>query len=56
MKLSFIVKIDYKIIVFLFYSYFISIFILLIPKKATETLIHKVSNYQDLLPDFAVRL
>ena len=30
--------------------YFISIFILLTRRKATEALIHMVSNYPDLLP------
>ena len=31
--------------------YFISIFILLTCRKATEALIHRVGNYPDLLPE-----
>ena len=34
-----------------FYYFFISIFILLTRRKATEALIHRVSNYPDLLPE-----
>ena len=33
------------------YFYFISIFILLTRRKATEALIHRVGNYPDLLPE-----
>ena len=33
--------------------YFISVFILLIRRKATEALIHRVGNYPDLLPEMA---
>ena len=38
--------------IYLFYFiYFISIFILLTRRKATEALIHSVGNYLDLLPE-----
>ena len=33
------------------FIYFISIFILLTRRKATEELIHRVGNYPDLLPE-----
>ena len=36
---------------FYFFLYFISIFILLTRRKATEALIHRVGNYPDLLPE-----
>ena len=36
-----------KILQFFYYFYFISIFILLTRRKATEALIHRVSNYPD---------
>ena len=42
-----------------FFIYFISIFILLTHRKAMEALIHRASNYLDLLleiQDIAVRL
>ena len=35
----------------IFLFYFISIFILLTRRKATEALIHRVGNYPDLLPE-----
>ena len=39
-------------IVFIYlFIYFISIFILLTRRKATEELIHRVGNYPDLLPE-----
>ena len=47
-KLIFILRII-KIFVDLFY--FISVFILMTSRKATETLINRVSNYPDLLPE-----
>ena len=37
--------------IFLLFFIFISIFILLTRRKATEALIHRVSNYPDLLPE-----
>ena len=40
-----------KIILFLFIFIFISIFILLICRKETEALTHRVSNYPDLLSE-----
>ena len=36
---------------YLFFIYFISIFILLTRRKAMEALIHRASNYPDLLPN-----
>ena len=36
---------------FLFLRFFFSIFILLTRRKPTEALIHRVSNYPDLLPE-----
>ena len=36
---------------FIYLIYFISIFILLTHRKATEVLIHSVGNYPDLLPE-----
>ena len=36
---------------FILFIYFISIFILLTRRKATEALIHRVGNYPDLLPE-----
>ena len=36
---------------FIFIFYFISIFILLTRRKATEALMHRVGNYPDLLPE-----
>ena len=35
----------------LFFFIFISIFILLTRRKATEALIHRIGNYPDLLPE-----
>ena len=34
-----------------YFFYFISIFILLTRRKATEALIHRIGNYPDLLPE-----
>ena len=36
---------------FIYLFYFISMFILLTRRKATEALIHRVGNYSDLLPE-----
>ena len=41
----------YGSIFYLFIFYFISIFILLTHRKATEALMHRVGNYPDLLPE-----
>ena len=42
---------QFRLLLSIFFIYFISIFILLTRRKATEALIHKVSNYPDLLPE-----
>ena len=42
---------DINLICLFIYFYFISIFILLTRRKATEALIHRVGNYPDLLPE-----
>ena len=44
-------QIKHQMMIFLLFFYFISIFILLSCRKATEALIHRVSNYPDLLPE-----
>ena len=40
-----------QLVLFYLFIYFISIFILLTCRKATEALIHRVGNYPDLLPE-----
>ena len=45
------ISITEKSIYISFFIYFISTFILLTRRKATEALIHRVGNYLDLLPE-----